>query len=1074
MKRILLVLLQLSLIINQELSSQITSGLNFFKEDVVHRINIVTSNSNFIYEVMNLKNINEDSTIIATAYIDNVRYDSVGFKERGASTSNASKPSLKVDFNYWKPGGKYDGLKGFILRNCIYDPSYMKEYLGYKMNRVLGGSGLRTTYVRLYLNNVYLGLYLAVEHINSDFCKERFGNSKGNLFKTEFGNLQWDDNFYQNGWFNSILQAYEPKTNEEKKDSGGLIRMLKAMNYRGGSQANLDTLEKYWDVSKYVMGKAADDIVNLNDNSGHNFYIYHNFKGDGKWKYIGWDYDLSMFYPCALIYPDTSGNMALLYESIYRFKKYETLYFKTVSNLMYQYFQPKVLKPEINSLHSKLRAYAISDPTPGINIFTGQSIPYDSAVKHDFNYPIIWCSTDANNVTTCDTFNNYLLGIIPFIDSNYRCIHPFLKTLGYNYKAVSMVNPSKNQIVNYNQLPFYPKVKLSNNRFYVADSVKLAIDIYVNTKSYYKDTIWVKDLYCDSIKTYSFKKLFTAKLPLNYSVKVNFININDDSSYDNTLNSNFSIASHRDLAVLNMENLKADSVYNLITPAIKPSIKIKLLGNADVSNANVFITVIKNKKVVYNASQLFNIKFDSIYVAIPNQWFNFDSIGDYSVLAYTSYANDLNRLNDTLKLNFKIRKDIDLVVKNYSFPQPQYLWNNDIYQPNVELKNEGIKNISSTVICNITYKGSMIYQSTKPFTINSNETKIMDFDSSLTMTDTGWYQYQIYHTQINDNIKSNDSIKGQFYVKLDKEIDLVSIDLNPAPVLWNSGLKKPVLKIFNHGLSNVSREFICEIKKGNTILYSNKKWMNLLPGVDTWISFDSTYNTLDVGDIQLRAYVLNHLDINSINDTVENIINVPNYHDIEMKRILKPIDGQVLIKQNKTLVEVELKNNGNAKVQTNVYFLIHDSLNNLISTNNVLLELNPLETKVASSDSLQLTNNVRAYFCTVYQNNSDAKRNNDTIKTKFYREKTLKVDGIGKKIEFEVYPNPFENKVVVDINSEYKEGRIELFDVNGKLIKSEKVEGGNTILEIDNCESSIYLLKIYIDNQLFVKKIVKQ
>ena len=311
-------------------------------------------------------------------------------------------------------------------------------------------------------------------------------------------------------------------------------------------------------------------------------------------------------------------------------------------------------------------------------------------------------------------------------------------------------------------------------------------------------------------------------------------------------------------------------------------------------------------------------------------------------------------------------------------------------------------------------------------------------------------------------------------MKLDKEIELVSIDLSPAPVLWNSGLKKPLVKVFNHGLSNVNREFICEIKKGNTMLYSNKQSVNLLAGVDTWISFDSTYNALDVGDIQLRAYVLNHLDINSINDTVESTINVPNYHDIEMKRILKPIQGQVLIKQNKTLVEVELKNNGNAKVQTNVYFLIHDSLNNLISTNNVLLELNPLETKVASSDSLQLTNNVRTYFCTVYQNNSDAKSNNDTIKTKFYREKSLKVDGLEKEIEFEVYPNPFENKVVIDISSEYKEGRIELYDVNGKLIKSEKVEGNRTILEIDNCESSIYLLKICIDNQLFIKKIIKQ
>ncbi len=1074
MKRILLVLLQLSLIINQELSSQITSGLNFFKEDVIHRINIVTSNSNFIYDIMNLKYLNEDSTIIATTYIDNVMYDSVGFKERGASTSNASKPSLKVDFNYWKPGGKFDGLKGFILRNCIYDPSYMKEFLGYKMNRIYNGTGLRTTYVRLYLNNTYMGLYLAVEHINGDFCKERFGNGKGNLFKTELGNLQWDDNFYQNGWYNSILQSYEPKTNEEKKDSGALIRMLKAMNYRGSAQANLDTLEKYWDVSKYVMGKAADDMVDLNDNSGHNFYIYHNFKGDGKWKYIGWDYDLSMFYPCAMYYPDTSGNMALLYESIFRFKKYETLYFKTVSNLMYQHFHPKKLKPLINSLHSKLRPYALTDPTPGINIFTSNTIPYDSAVKYEFNYPIIWCNTDTNNVTTCDTFNNYLLGIIPFIDSNYRCVHPFMKTLGYNYKVLSMVNPTKNQIVNYNQLPFYPKVNLSNNRFYVADSVKLAIDIYVNTKSYYKDTIWVKDLYCDSSKTYSFKKLFTAKLPLNYSVKVNFLNINDDSTYDNTLNSTFSIASHRDLAILNIENIKADSVYNLITPSIKPSVKIKLFGNTDVSNATVYVQIMKDNKTVYNSSQLFNLKFDSTYVAVPNSFFHFDSVGDYSVLAYLNYTNDLNKANDTIKLNFKIRKDLDLVLRKYTFPQSTYLWDNGIIKPNVEVKNDGITNSSSNVTCQIEFNNNVIYQTSKPISLANNQTKLLDFDSSLVLNDTGWYHYQIYHGLMNDNVKTNDTIKGSFYVQLDKELELISVALSPAPLVWNSGLKKPVLKVFNHGLSKLDKEFYLQIKKGNSVVYSSSKWANLEAEGETIISFDSTYNFLHAGDIELKAYVMNHSDINHANDTTSSLLNVSNYHDIEVKKILSPSFGQVFVNQKKTKIEVELKNNGNEAKQTNVYFTIYDSLNNVISTSNALVQLNSLETKTVVSDSMQLSKQVRVYYCSVHQNNNDENKSNDTLKAKFYNENTLQIVSNTKEIGFSVYPNPFRNELIIEMNSEFVDGKLELYDANGKLIIEEKLKSKKSVLGLETCTPSIYVLIIRIDNQVYMKKIVKQ
>ena len=71
-----------------------------------------------------------------------------------------------------------------------------------------------------------------------------------------------------------------------------------------------------------------------------------------------------------------------------------------------------------------------------------------------------------------------------------------------------------------------------------------------------------------------------------------------------------------------------------------------------------------------------------------------------------------------------------------------------------------------------------------------------------------------------------------------------------------------------------------------------------------------------------------------------------------------------------------------------------------------------------------------------------------------------------------VYPNP--SKDIFSINSDAR-GSIVIYDVMGKIIKTENLDLGITKLDLRNYPNGIYLLKVVNDsNQTKTMKLIKQ
>jgi hypothetical protein len=84
-------------------------------------------------------------------------------------------------------------------------------------------------------------------------------------------------------------------------------------------------------------------------------------------------------------------------------------------------------------------------------------------------------------------------------------------------------------------------------------------------------------------------------------------------------------------------------------------------------------------------------------------------------------------------------------------------------------------------------------------------------------------------------------------------------------------------------------------------------------------------------------------------------------------------------------------------------------------------------------------------------------------------------EGEGISLTFSAYPNPTTDFLILKINGEVKTHYIaSLFDITGKLLDLQKVEGSETSIDMKNLVPSIYFLKV-TSNNIIVKtfKIIK-
>jgi len=297
------------------------SGLSMFDNSIVHNIQMYTSVPYFWDTMTARYNASidfmgtggslgdNDPILFDSIIIDGTKIDSCGVKQKGyfsnwGADTSLKKP-LKIEFNGFVSGRRYDGLKDLNLANAFQDPTMMHDHVSYKIFRDFGIPASRTSYANVYINNALWSLYVLVEQVGPKFLDEHFGDNNGNLYKVIESDLKYlgtNDSLYR--------LEFEKKTNSSVDDWSDLKNLTFKINTTAA-----DSINKYINLDNFLKTLAVDVSLNNWDSyfeHGRNFYLY-NDTITKKFQWIPWDYNLAFAeidYPILL--PDSRSRKPLI------------------------------------------------------------------------------------------------------------------------------------------------------------------------------------------------------------------------------------------------------------------------------------------------------------------------------------------------------------------------------------------------------------------------------------------------------------------------------------------------------------------------------------------------------------------------------------------------------------------------------------------------------------------------------------------------------------------------------------------------------------------------------------------
>ncbi len=363
----------------------------------------------------------------STVIIDTV--DTVGIRLRGNTSLQSAKKSFKIDFNVYQSGFKWNELKSLNLNGEHNDVSIMRSRTCQEMLRWAGLPCPRTSYIELYINGEYKGLYINVEHYDDQFLEARFINDDtGNLYKAHWG----ADLSFQG--FNPISydDIYELKTNEPQNDYSGLIHFIDVLNNASASEFPC-AIQEVLDVDLFLNSLALQVLTGQWDGysfNKNNYYLYQR-PSDGKFVFIEYDMDntfgvdwFGVPWESRNIYNWSPSNASRpLYTRMMQVPYFKDRYSYFIQQHLLSFFNLSYVSPMWESTQDLIAASALADDYKGLDYgFTDQD--FLDAISNAWGGHVTMSLSDYLNERNISATNQ-----LQYLDLNNPCSVGGLTTL---------------------------------------------------------------------------------------------------------------------------------------------------------------------------------------------------------------------------------------------------------------------------------------------------------------------------------------------------------------------------------------------------------------------------------------------------------------------------------------------------------------------------------------------------------------------------------------------------------------------------------------------------------------------
>jgi spore coat protein CotH len=269
------------------------SATDLFDPSVVQDVRIVMS----ARDLQTLReHFREDTYYTADLSWRNVRVRNIGVRSRGLASRNPDKPGLRLDFDRYTTGQRFLGLKALVLDNLWQHGSMVAESVSMAFFTKMGQAAPRESYCRLYINDVFSGVYAIVESIDSSFLARTIGESNAYLFSYQLQPEQFrgEDLGEDFAGYKRIFQA---QTHELESDTilySPIQKLFHEVNQPDDAVWR-ERVEEYLDLPRFVTQAAIENFIAELDGilgySGMNNFYLTRPAGSNRHRVLPWDKD---------------------------------------------------------------------------------------------------------------------------------------------------------------------------------------------------------------------------------------------------------------------------------------------------------------------------------------------------------------------------------------------------------------------------------------------------------------------------------------------------------------------------------------------------------------------------------------------------------------------------------------------------------------------------------------------------------------------------------------------------------------------------------------------------------------
>lgn len=324
-----------------------------------------------------------------------VSIDQVGIRFKGNSSSHPNqqhKRSYLVKFDEYDRSGRFLEMKRVSFDNGVQFGSLFSEPIITEILRSEGIVTHRCNYARLYVNDVYQGVYVNVERIDDTFLERNSLGRDGSLFKVDEGGPGGDLQYLGDNP-NAYERTFELKSGSRVLAYQRLIAFLRQIHesppqeFRASLAASME-LDEFLRVTAVMLFAGAFD--QLTGWQPHNYYLHFDPQ-QKRWNYLPWDLDVGfakVAFGRIRVLDDWHAGWPLagrlpnpLLQRVIADPVLLKQYRQEAERILETYFEPEKLCRMLDQKYALIKESLQSDPFPHRRVTNPDDRSYDDIVR---------------------------------------------------------------------------------------------------------------------------------------------------------------------------------------------------------------------------------------------------------------------------------------------------------------------------------------------------------------------------------------------------------------------------------------------------------------------------------------------------------------------------------------------------------------------------------------------------------------------------------------------------------------------------------------------------------------------